>query len=169
MVDTNKACKPSHCWILLVGLGSLVWTWLKTICFYYDLGFGEQQLISNSQVITSSSQTPHDFPKQILLNPTPRRPLAAFAFHDALAGLPPLLHLLNPVQKGGRWKVLVTTSQAEGIVELMTALSQIPYLPQVLLLAVKVRKRLQGGLAKATRVGVVSIVVTGLQNYLYEV
>ena len=38
--------------------------------FDYDLGFGEQQLIPNSQVITSSSQTPRDFPKQTPLNPT---------------------------------------------------------------------------------------------------
>ena len=37
--------------------------------FDYDLGFGEQQLNPNSQVITSSSQTPRDFPKQTLLNP----------------------------------------------------------------------------------------------------
>ena len=40
--------------------------------FDYDLGFGEQQLISNSQVITNSSQTPRDFSKQTPLNPTPR-------------------------------------------------------------------------------------------------
>ena len=38
--------------------------------FDYDLGFGEQQLIPNSQVITSSSQIPRDFPKQTPLNPT---------------------------------------------------------------------------------------------------
>ena len=38
--------------------------------FEYDLGFGEQQLIPNSQVITNSSQTRRDFPKQIPLNPT---------------------------------------------------------------------------------------------------
>ena len=38
--------------------------------FDYDLGFGEQQLIPNSQVITSSSQTPRDFPKQTPLNST---------------------------------------------------------------------------------------------------
>ena len=36
--------------------------------FDYDLGFGEQQLNSNSQVITSSSQSPRDFPKQTSLN-----------------------------------------------------------------------------------------------------
>ena len=36
--------------------------------FYYDLGFGEQQLNPNSQVITSSSQTPRDFPKQTPFN-----------------------------------------------------------------------------------------------------
>ena len=70
MVDTNKACKPSQRWILLVGLGSLVWTWLKTVCFDYDLGFGKQQLIPNSQIITNSSQIPHDFPKQTPLYPT---------------------------------------------------------------------------------------------------
>ena len=64
MVHTNKACKPSQRWILLVNLGSLVWTRLKTVCFDYDLEFVVQQLIPNSQVITSSSQTPHDFPKQ---------------------------------------------------------------------------------------------------------
>ena len=63
MVDTNEACKPSQRWILLIGLGSLVWTRLKTICFDYDLNFGVQQLIPNSQVIISSSQTPRDFPK----------------------------------------------------------------------------------------------------------
>ena len=70
MVNTKGACKPSQCWILLVGLGFLVWTWLKTICFVYDLGFGVQQLISNSQSFTNNSQTPRDFPKQTPLNPT---------------------------------------------------------------------------------------------------
>ena len=39
--------------------------------FYYNLGFGEQQLIPNFQVITSRSQTPRDFPKQTRLNTTP--------------------------------------------------------------------------------------------------
>ena len=47
-----------------------MWTQLRTVCSDYDLEFGVQQLISNSQVITSSSQTPRDFPKQTLLNPT---------------------------------------------------------------------------------------------------
>ena len=37
--------------------------------FDYDLGFGEQ-LILNTQVITSSNHTPRDFPKQTPLNPT---------------------------------------------------------------------------------------------------
>ena len=68
MVDINEACKPSQRWILLIGLGSLVWTRLKTVCFVYDLGFGIQQLIFNSQVITSSSQAPCDFPKQTPFN-----------------------------------------------------------------------------------------------------
>ena len=45
--------------------------------FDYDLGFGEQQLIPNSQVITSSSQTPRDFPKQTPLNTTPEGLLEA--------------------------------------------------------------------------------------------
>ena len=36
--------------------------------FDYDLGFREQQLIPNSQVIISSSQTPRDFSKQTPLN-----------------------------------------------------------------------------------------------------
>ena len=40
------------------------------ICFVYDPRFRVQQLISNSQVITSSNQTPFDFPKQTLLNLT---------------------------------------------------------------------------------------------------
>ena len=70
MVDTNEACKPSQRWILLVGLGFLVWTWLKTVCFGYDLGFEVQQLILNSQVITNNSQTPRDSPKQTPLNST---------------------------------------------------------------------------------------------------
>ena len=38
--------------------------------FDYDLGFGEQQLIPNFQVITNSSQTSRDFSKQIPLNST---------------------------------------------------------------------------------------------------
>ena len=41
VVDINEVCKPSQRWILLVGFGSLVWTPLKTVCFAYDLGFGE--------------------------------------------------------------------------------------------------------------------------------
>ena len=69
MVDTNEACKPFQRWILLVGLGSLVWAWLKGL-FDYDLGFGEQQLNPNSHVITSSSQSPRDFSKQTPLNST---------------------------------------------------------------------------------------------------
>ena len=68
MADTNKACKPSQRWILLISLGPLVWTWLKMVCFVYDFGFGVQELILNSQVITNNSQTFHDFPKQILFN-----------------------------------------------------------------------------------------------------
>ena len=67
-MDTNEACKPSQYWILLVGHGSLVWTRLKMVCFYYDLGFRAQQLIPNSQVIINSSLTPCDFPKQTSLN-----------------------------------------------------------------------------------------------------
>ena len=42
--------------------------------FDYDLGIEEQQLISNSQVITNNSQTPRDFPKQTPLNTTPLGP-----------------------------------------------------------------------------------------------
>ena len=72
MVDTNEGCKPFQRWILLVGLGSLVWIWLKTVCYDYDLKFGIQQLISNSQVITSNSQIPRDFSKQTPLNLTPQ-------------------------------------------------------------------------------------------------
>ena len=41
--------------------------------FDYDLGFGEQQLIPNPQIITSSSQASRDFPEQTPLNPTARR------------------------------------------------------------------------------------------------
>ena len=41
--------------------------------FYYDLGFEEQQLIPNSQIIASSTQIPCDFPKQTPLNPTTSR------------------------------------------------------------------------------------------------
>ena len=41
---------------------------VENCLFDYDLGFGEQQLIPNSQVITSSSQTSRDFPKQTPLN-----------------------------------------------------------------------------------------------------
>ena len=70
MIDTNEACKPSQRWILLVGLGSLLWTRLKTVCSDYYLGFGVQQLIPNSLVITSSSQTSRDFLKQSSFNPT---------------------------------------------------------------------------------------------------
>ena len=55
MVDTNKACKPSQRWILLVDVKSSVWIRLKTVCSDYDLGFGVQQLIPNSQVFTNSS------------------------------------------------------------------------------------------------------------------
>ena len=71
MMDTNEAYKPSQRWILLVGLGSLVWTQLKTVYSDYDLGFEVQQLIFNSQVITNSSHSLRDFPKQTVLNSTP--------------------------------------------------------------------------------------------------
>ena len=68
VVDTNEAYKPSQHWIL-VGFGFFLWTWLKMICFVYDLGIGIQLLIPNSQVITNSNQTPCDFLKQTTLNP----------------------------------------------------------------------------------------------------
>ena len=55
MVNTNEVYKPSQHWILLIGLGSLVWIRLKKICYVYDLGFGIQQLILNSEVITTNS------------------------------------------------------------------------------------------------------------------
>ena len=45
-------------------------TRLKKVCFVYDLGFGGQQLILNSQVMISSSQTSYDFLKQTPLNST---------------------------------------------------------------------------------------------------
>ena len=38
MVDTNEACKPSQRWILIVGLGFLVWARLKTVCLIMILG-----------------------------------------------------------------------------------------------------------------------------------
>ena len=38
MVDTNEAYKPSQRWILLIGLGSLVWARLKTVCLTTILG-----------------------------------------------------------------------------------------------------------------------------------
>ena len=95
MVDTNKACKLSLRWILLVGLGSLVWTRLKTVCFVYDLGFEVQLLISNSQVITSSNQTPRDFPKQTPFNPTVLENL--FCFSILLRHLGPLSFTLLTV------------------------------------------------------------------------
>ena len=41
MVDTNEAYKPSQRWILLVGLGTLVWGTVEDGLFDYDFGFGE--------------------------------------------------------------------------------------------------------------------------------
>ena len=59
MLDTIS--KP---WVFSVGT-------VEDGLFDYDLGFGEQQLIPNSQIITNNSQTPRDFSKQTPLNPTP--------------------------------------------------------------------------------------------------
>ena len=95
MVDTNKA---SQRWILLVAFSALDITSRPRVfsvgtvedgLFDYDLGFGEQQLIPNSQVITSSSQTPRDFPKQTLLNTTPPvRPSACPSIRPSAPLLP---------------------------------------------------------------------------------
>ena len=65
----------SRPWVFSVGT-------IEDNLFDYDLGFGEQQLILISQVITSSSKTPRDFPKQTPLNSTAEASGGGFAIHQ---------------------------------------------------------------------------------------
>ena len=65
MVYINEACKPtSRPRVFSMGT-------VEDGLFDYDLGLGEQQLISNSQFIINNNQTHRDFSKQTPLNPTP--------------------------------------------------------------------------------------------------
>ena len=61
-----------------------MWTRSKTICSDYDLGFGVQQLIPNSQVITSRNQTARNFPKPTSLNSIAPRPSCPHPIHPSL-------------------------------------------------------------------------------------
>ena len=58
MVDTNKAYKPSQRWILLVGLGSLVWARLKTVCLTTILGLENNKCFPTLKSLPAVARLP---------------------------------------------------------------------------------------------------------------
>ena len=58
MVDTNEACKPSQRWILLVGLGSLVWARLKTVCLITILGLKNNNCFPTLKSLPAAARFP---------------------------------------------------------------------------------------------------------------
>ena len=66
MVDTNEACKPSQHWILLVGLGSLVWAWLKTVCLIMILGLENNNSFPTLKSLPTAARLPVIFQSKLL-------------------------------------------------------------------------------------------------------
>ena len=58
MVDTNEAYKPSQHWILLVGLGSLVWARLKMVCLITILGLENNNWFSTLKSLSAAAKLP---------------------------------------------------------------------------------------------------------------
>ena len=58
MVDTNEAYKPSQHWILLVGLGSLVWARLKTVCLTTILGLENKNCFPTLESLPTATRLP---------------------------------------------------------------------------------------------------------------
>ena len=58
MVDTNEAYKPSQRWILLVGLGSLVWARLKTVCLTTILGLENNNCFPTLESLPAAARLP---------------------------------------------------------------------------------------------------------------
>ena len=58
MVDTNEAYKPSQRWILLVGLESLVWAWLKMVCLTTILGLENNNCFPTLKSLPPAARLP---------------------------------------------------------------------------------------------------------------
>ena len=58
MVNTNEAYKPSQRWILLVGLGSLVWAQLKTVCLTTILGLENNNCFPTLKSLPAAARLP---------------------------------------------------------------------------------------------------------------
>ena len=58
MVDTNEAYKPSQRWILLVGLGSLVWARLKTVCLTTILDLENNNCFPTLKSLSAAAKLP---------------------------------------------------------------------------------------------------------------
>ena len=58
MIDTNEAYKPSQRWILLVGLGSLVWVRLKTVCLTTILGLENNNYFPTLKSLPAAAKLP---------------------------------------------------------------------------------------------------------------
>ena len=58
MVDTNEAYKPSQRWILLVGLRSLVWARLKTVCLTTILGLENNNCFPTLKSLPATARLP---------------------------------------------------------------------------------------------------------------
>ena len=58
MVDTNEAYKPSQRWILLVGLGSLVWARLKTVYLTTILGLENNNSFPTLKSLPAAARLP---------------------------------------------------------------------------------------------------------------
>ena len=79
MVDTNEAYKPSQRWILLVGLGSLVWARLKTVYLTTILGLENNNCFPTLESLPAAARLPV-FSQSKLLSTRHRRwavPMAA--------------------------------------------------------------------------------------------
>ena len=74
MVDTNEAYKPSQCWILLVGLGSLVWARLKTVYLTTILGLENNNSFPTLKSLPAAARLPVIFQSKLLS--TRQRPSA---------------------------------------------------------------------------------------------
>ena len=58
MVDTNEAYKPSQRWILLVGLGSLVWARLKMVCLTMILDLENNNCFPTLKSLLAAARLP---------------------------------------------------------------------------------------------------------------
>ena len=89
MVDTNEACKLFQRWILLVGLGSLVWAQLKIVCLITILGLENNNCFPTLKSLPVAARLPVISQSKLLiarLRPNftgYKRPSLPFSLHFA--------------------------------------------------------------------------------------